>query len=194
MSYLWGYLQTLPIAQCTNADITQIAYSSFEPDAIGNWNGIIIGNISGSYSLTGNKSYSQTGFSLSKTRGMTAGSGYFVSYWTRNTSAYSVTGTQSGYPKKGRSVNGWTYYEHLVFGVTTITVSGSGYIDELRAYPKTAQISTFTYDSLKGKTSECDANNIITYYEYDVFQRLTLVRDMDRNIIRKICYEVAIRN
>jgi hypothetical protein len=190
MSYLWGYQQTYPIASCTNADIAQITYSSFEPDASGNWNGIITGNISSNYSVTGSTSYLQTGFSLSRP-GMTAGTGYFVSYWTRNTSAYSVAGTQTGYPKKGRTVNGWTYYEHLVFGVTTITVSGSGYIDELRAYPKNAQMSTFTYDPFKGKTSECDPNNIITYYEYDNFQRLTLVRDMDKNIIRKICYDYA---
>jgi hypothetical protein len=187
-AYLWGYQQQLPTAECRNADVSQIAYTSFESEANGNWNGVTAGNIVSTYSITGRMAYSQSGFSLTRT-GMTSGNAYIVSYWTRNASAYTVTGTQSGYPLKGRSVDGWTYYEHLVSGVTTITISGSGYIDELRAYPQTAQMSTYTYDPEIGKTSQCDINNIITYYEYDAFQRLYLVRDLDRNIVKKLVYD-----
>jgi YD repeat-containing protein len=95
----------------------------------------------------------------------------------------------AGYPTKGKTINGWTLYVHKVTGQTTISVSGSGLIDELRLYPAKAQMATYTFEPLVGMTSSCDAGNRITYYEYDGLQRLRRIRDQDYNIIKSIEYQ-----
>jgi hypothetical protein len=194
VSYLWDYKEVLPIAQVTNALSADIAYSSFEADGNGSWTGISAGSISSDpFSVTGTKYYNLSGGSASKT-GLNSASSYIVSYWSKNGS-YSVSGTQTGWPKQLRTVtlNGqtWTYYEHLISGVTSTTVSGSGVIDELRLYPSTAQMITYAYDPLVGLISQCDANNRIQYYTYDGLGRLLFIKDENKNILKKYCYNYA---
>ncbi len=193
MSYIWDYVSKYPIAQVVNADSSSIAYTSFEADGTGNWAGINSVNIQSTGGITGSKHYSQTGFNLSKA-GLISSKSYLVSYWSKNGS-YTIAGTQTGYPKPLKSItigsSTWTLYEHLISGQSTITVTGSGSIDELRLYPKGAQMTTYTYEPLIGISSQADINNRITYYEYDGFGRLSLVRDQDRNILKKYCYNYA---
>jgi YD repeat-containing protein len=111
-----------------------------------------------------------------------------VSYWTTNLSPFTIAGTTTGYPIKGQTINGWTYYSHLVSGQSTISVSGNGVLDELRLYPSNAQMTTYTYSPLTGMSSSTDAKGEITYYEYDNFQRLMNIKDKDGNIIKHIDY------
>jgi YD repeat-containing protein len=54
-----------------------------------------------------------------------------------------------------------------------------------------AQVSTYGYKPLIGITSETDPNNHTKYYEYDAFNRLSLIKDQDNNILKKICYNYA---
>lgn len=54
-----------------------------------------------------------------------------------------------------------------------------------------ARITCYTYDPLTGLTSETDENGLTTYYDYDNMGRLIHVRDNDRKIIKKICYNYA---
>ncbi|MBK6379316.1 MAG: RHS repeat protein [Chitinophagaceae bacterium] len=54
-----------------------------------------------------------------------------------------------------------------------------------------AQVYTYTYKPLVGITSETDPNGKTTYYEYDVLNRLSIIRDNDNNIVKKICYNYA---
>ncbi|WP_188938395.1 hypothetical protein, partial [Puia dinghuensis] len=61
-------------------------------------------------------------------------------------------------------------------------------IDELRLYPTTAHMMTYTYSPLIGLTSECSPNNTITYYNYDGLNRLKFIRDMDGNILKTFEY------
>jgi hypothetical protein len=52
-------------------------------------------------------------------------------------------------------------------------------------------VTTYTYEPLVGISSETDQTNHTKYYEYDSFNRLSLIRDQDNNILKKICYNYA---
>lgn len=61
-------------------------------------------------------------------------------------------------------------------------------LSSLRTSLPTAQVTTYTYDPGVGMTSMTDPRGLITYYEYDRFGRLNIVRDKDNNIVKAICY------
>jgi YD repeat-containing protein len=190
VSYLWDYNQKYSIAKAINASQTDIAFTSFEADGKGNWTysgtpaadaTAPTGKLVFTIADTANK-ITKTGLSTSKT--------YIVSYWKKS----GTVTVNSTTPVSGSTIDGWTYYEHKVVNPSggTITVSGTnGVIDELRLYPDGAQMTTYTYKPLIGMTSQCDANNRITYYEYDGFGRLMIVRDQDKKVLKKICYNYA---
>lgn len=189
-AYLWNSSGTYPIAQVVNADTTLIAYTSFESDGHARWS--VIGGIfqADQTAPTGKNGYALTGATI--TRNGLAAKTYIVSYWKRDFfgGTVSVNGSSA---TVGNSGDGWTYYQHKVTnpGSGTITVTGTAVIDELRLYPETAQMTSFSVEPLIGITSQCDANNNILKYEYDGLNRLSLVRNSKREIIKKICYNYA---
>lgn len=189
-AYIYDYTRTYPVAELINSDTASAAYTSFESDGTGGWT--FSGTPAADYtSPTGKKMYTLNGSNNITRSGLSSGTTYVISYWTKNSSAYTITGTISGYPVSGRSVSGWKYFEHRVTGITSVTITGSGTIDELRLYPVAAQMITYTYDPMVGLTSQSDINNRINYYEYDNQQRLALIRDQDKRIVKKICYNYA---
>jgi hypothetical protein len=183
MSFIYDYKFLYPIAQVTNASQNDIAYTSFESAGNGGWSGIQPSKITEVNSLTGKRSYTDN-FSFSKT--ISSANDYIVSYWSINGS-YSVNATSGTLL---RTIGNWNYYEHKVTLAAngTITITGNGTIDELRLYPATSQMVTYTYDPLVGVTSECDANSRIIFNSYDPFGRLVLVRDDNKNILKKVSY------
>lgn len=185
-SYLWDYNSMYPIADIQNAAQANVAYTSFEADGTGNW---VVGSTSRvSGGITGSQSYSLSNGTISYS-GLQPANTYIVSYWS-NTGAQLVN---SGSPTTtGMTLSGWTYYEHKITGTTTAVVtdgSSNGVIDELRLYPQGALMSTYTYRPMVGMTSSCDANNKLTYYEYDAFGRLSVIRDQERNILKTFKYQ-----
>lgn len=187
MAYLWNYRDIYPVAQVTNADTGSIAYTSFEGDNPGNWS--YSGSPSGDpTAVTGQNSYLLNGANDISRSGLNSSQTYILSYWTKNPEAFSIAGTQSGYPVTGRTYNGWTYYEHSITGLTKVTISGNGAIDELRLYPAGAQMTTYAYTPLMGVTSQCSIDNRISYYGYDGLGRLKVVKDQDGNVIKTIDY------
>jgi YD repeat-containing protein len=83
---------------------------------------------------------------------------------------------------------GWSYYEKVLTGVTSVTLSGTGNIDEVRLYPTTAQMTTYTYIPQVGIQSMTDARSAATFYEYDGLQRLVIVRDDKGKILKTFQY------
>jgi hypothetical protein len=188
MSIVWDYKNLYPTAQIKKSGLGHVAYSSFEADGTGNWSYTGTSTVDAT-SPTGSNCYNlgQSSGNITKS-GLSSSTEYLVSYWRKTSSPLSITGTQSGYPIQGKTIDGWTYFEHKVTGQTTITVSGSNYIDELRLYPFNAQMTTYTYTPLVGMTSACDVGNRITYYFYDPLSRLKWIKDQDKNIIKTVKY------
>jgi YD repeat-containing protein len=144
------------------------------------------GGSSSSYAITGTKSYNINGNTISKS-GLTSGKKYIISYWSRGGACNISGGTSTS--TTGRSVSGWTYYEHIVtMTSTTVSVTGSNYIDELRLYPQGAQMSSYTYRPVVGITTMNDPNSEITYYEYDGLERLKNIKDYQGNIVKNYQY------
>ena len=192
VSIIWNYVNNYPIAQAKNAVIADVAATSFEADGNGNWS--YTGSSTASAScLTGGMSYNlgQVKGNITKS-GLTSSTTYIVSYWISTNQPITIAGTLSGYPIKGKTITiggvNWTYYEHKLTGQTSLTISGAGYIDELRLYPATAQMTTYTYSPLIGMTTQCDVDNRVTYYFYDGLGRLMYVKDQDGNIIKTYEY------
>lgn len=121
-----------------------------------------------------------TADSDAKTGGRSRTSNYTVSFSLPNGKSYIL----SYWSWDGSK---WVYNETSYTGSTTITVSNK--IDEVRVYPAAAQMVTFTYTPLLGMTSQCDARNQVSYYEYDALNRLKLIRDENRKIVKLYDYK-----
>ncbi|OGX85365.1 hypothetical protein BEN48_14455 [Hymenobacter glacialis] len=62
-------------------------------------------------------------------------------------------------------------------------------VDDLRLHPVDAHAITYTYDAATNQpTSVSDVNSRPVYYEYDALQRLVVVRDDQRNIVKLYHY------
>ena len=75
---------------------------------------------------------------------------------------------------------------------STYNVIGSN-VDQLRNSPLLCKafITNYTYTPGVGINSETDANGKTIYYEYDKLQRLSVIRDQDKNILKTYNYNYA---
>lgn len=194
-AYVWDYNNSYPVAEATNAVASAIAYSGFETDigyAASGW-GMTGITANTTYAFTGRRSANLlTGAYISKLY-ITAPDGKLkLSYWSRsgavtvlqnNANTISVAFT-------GAVRNGWTYYEHLLpAGTQQVKLTAtSAIIDELRLFPVTAQMTTYSYDPLVGVTSQVSATNLVNYYAYDGLNRLINVKDEKGSIVKDIRY------
>jgi len=160
-SYQWGYNKTYPVAQAVNAKSNDIFYDSFEEGD---------GNSSVGDAKTGHYSYNGLTTAYTKTlTGLDNGT-YTLCYWQKTAGVWTLqTSTVT--------VNSGSY-----------TISLNAQIDDVRFYPSTAQMTTYTYDPQIGMTSSTDVKNETTYYEYDGLQRLINIKDKDGNIIKHMAY------
>jgi len=185
-STIWDYRNSYRTATATNATLNQIAYTSFEGESTGGW--VYTGEAETSASApTGKKVYAPDGANVIHKYGLDSNTTYIISYWTDRSVSYSIGGTQS--TQKGPTANGWTYYEHLIKGVTELGIVSSGKIDELKLYPAKAQMVTYTYEPLVGITSMSNAGDQITRYNYDALGRLIYVTDRDGNMLKVFDYQ-----
>lgn len=191
ISNIYDYDEKYIVASVINADpnLDKPAYTSFETQAYGGW--ILNGTASfiNTGAVTGTRSFGLTS-SNSLSANTNINKPYKLSFWA--TSNNVSISSNAALIKSEPVINGFTYYEYLIpQGATSITVSGTATIDELRLYPQSSRMRTVAYDPLIGKTMECDENNRITYYEYDDLARLRYIKDEQKNIVKMYEYNYA---
>lgn len=194
-AYIWDYKKTLPIAEVKNVNsASDIAYTSFETEenwasgGYSQWNYDLSSCIHSFLSPTGVKTYHLNNIAANTiSRNLNPSINYKLSLWFKG-SSINVGGL---IPVFEKVIGAWTYKEYLLSGTSNIEISGSGNLDELRLYPKDALMTTYTYQPLFGITSQCDHKYTISYFSHDNSGRLRLVRNYERNIIKKICYNYA---
>ncbi len=187
-SKIYDYNQRLLVAEVINADMEDIAYTSFETNQGNRWtydNTSISQEIS---ALTGKKYFTFSNNFITGKVNINKKS--IVSFWATKNSNINIS--NAVLKNTGATIKDWTYFEYEVSNTSIITISGSGSIDELRCYPTNAKMSTTAYDATKGKTSICDINNRVMYYEYDNLGNLVREKDSDGNILKT--YEYHFKN
>ncbi len=157
-AYQWGYNSMYPVAEATNAANNDIFYDGFEEGD---------GNSTAGDAKTGHLSHAGT---YSTTLSGLDNGTYTLAYWQKSGSTWTL---QNG---------------NVTVSSGSYTISLTGQIDDVRFYPSTALMMTYTFDPLIGMTSSTDAKEEVTYYEYDSFQRLMNVKDKDGNITKHIDY------
>lgn len=188
---IYDYNDKYITASVINADpvLDNPAYTSFETPFTGGWT---VTGATAQYvnsAITGTKSFplgSGPMGSNSLSAPMNTAKPYTLSFWATAAITVSAGATLT---KSAPTINGFTYYEYSIAqGTASISLSGTANIDELRLYPTTARMRTTTYDPLIGKTSECDENNRITYYQYDNLGRLRFIEDENKNVLKMLEY------
>jgi hypothetical protein len=192
---VYGYDDKYVVSSVINADKTadQPSYTSFESSPYGGWT--VSGNASvlSATAVTGqylfvlsSRGSGPNPVPNSLTASVNQAKSYLLSFWASDALQVSASAVLR---KSTPTINGFTYYEYLVAeGNSSITISGNAQLDELRLYPSNSRMRTVTYDPAIGKTSECDENNRVRYYEYDGLGRLQFIKDEYRNIIRSYEY------
>lgn len=189
-SYMWDYNELEPVAAVTNASSANIAYTSFENIPTGgNW---IFTNVTIDNTMAFAGQYSgmlTTGSKIDKLFRVTPPQS-IVSYWASGpATVMSNTTVNVPVSSQGLTTNGWTYYEHLLpVGTYSVELTGNIHIDELRLYPKDAQMQTLTYKPLIGVTSQVSASNQVLRYQYDGLNRLATINDVYGNIKQNFGY------
>lgn len=132
------------------------------------------------------------GLAFTFNKSLDAAKTYHIRYWIKSGSLNVVpnTGTVTA-PLVLATNNGWTLVERTITGATTISVgSATAVIDDLALFPEGSAFNYANYDQLNRKVSECADNGNCTYYEYDPMNRLVIIRDNRRNIVKKIEYGI----
>ncbi|MBN8666398.1 MAG: hypothetical protein J0M30_02775 [Chitinophagales bacterium] len=192
MSYINDYSSRNVVATVVNAAHADIAYAGFESNGSGNWT-YNPAFIKTTFSLTGLKSFQlgydpSVGSTSTIARTTLPGKSYTLTYWLRYTGTESVLVNGQTGELVYTGPDGWRLYQHQFSETASVSITGTGLIDELRLYPTGALMSTASYKEGIGIITECDANNRFISYEYDALGRLKTIRDQNRNIIKTYEY------
>lgn len=177
-AYIWGYNYSRPIAEVINVESRDIAYTSFEDNSDGNWT---LNSNRVSNPFTGKKAYGISTTNTATISGLNLSKRYSVVFWAYTGGNVFVNGI---IPTSTVVSGNWTRCEAVVSSTTSVVITGVGTIDELRVFPTDAQMKTLTFSPLVGPTSIADQDGIPTFYEYDSFGRLSVVKDYQGKILK----------
>lgn len=185
-SFIWNSSGTAVMAHVKGAIGLDIAYTSFEDEAKGNWVYTGFASVDAS-SPTGKRSYNLSGGNVTKS-GLDPGKKYILQYWAKSASAGSISG---GIATNMKSKGSWTLYQRVFTGLNSVTLTGAVIIDDLRLFPYESVFRSFTYDLGEEISTITDSSGDILYYEYDGFGRLRFIRDDQGNVVESYHYHVS---
>lgn len=157
-AYKYGYSNRLVIAHAINAKNSDIYYESFESGASG---------VSNENAKTGLRVLVSSVFTFPADFLPNNVGQMRMSYW------YWLDGQ-------------WNFSGELPYS-STFSSAGT-MIDEVRAYPLGARMTTFCHDPGIGLRTRTDENGNSEYYEYDELGRLKLIRDSNKKIVKAYDY------
>lgn len=209
-TYIWNYNKMYPVAKTVNANQGEVAFSSFEADETNSKINFIPANVvtNASIAHTGRKYYSLNdpnplNANITTNISPIINNTYKLSLWANGGDImiwHVVNGTYDfiSIPAPIKTRSNWNYYEITMpsnfNGIAAISKRYSFqnvFADEVRLIPSLSQMNTYTFDPLIGMTSETDVNGKTVYYEYDKLNRLTLIKNEDKDIVKRICYNYA---
>lgn len=185
-SLLYDKHMDAPAVAANGAGWDKMAWSGFEnTDPLtfgGAWT--LNGTYNSTDAMTGKRSFSGT---INVNTASFPATSYVLSFWMKGSTAFLVNGVQV---TPGSS---WTLYETKINGNSSIAINTQGgLIDELRFYPPEAQMVTTSYDQFIGPNCVSDQKSSPVFYEYDNLWRLHLVKDRNKDIVKRTNYEFEI--
>jgi len=190
-SYVYNDNNELVIAQVSNAGLSDIGYSSFEPGAQGTWTLTPTGTVSpavvdataptGAYvlNMANVKTITKTGLDPTKK--------YLLTYWKKN-STINVSGGTLSEQLDVMSKGSWNLVSMYVTGTSTLTITGTGLLDELRLCPAQCQLTSTSYNTQLHPISTMGPNNVAVYYDYDELDRMKNTYDSEHNLVKSTNY------
>lgn len=214
-SGIWGYHNTLLIAEAKNATYNSFAVTSFEPEATGRWQYDSTGYHREAGGRTGDWAYRLDG-KASVSRGSLPAGDYEFSCWVQDNTApifapygsspvnaglviYAVNGSGVGTPQLVANAAGnWHQYRaRLRFSalgelrLDSPIGGATPLLDEVRLYPVGAQLTSYTYRPLIGLTSQTGSDGRTIFFDYDGLGRLSRTRDEQNRILSQQQYHYA---
>lgn len=201
-SYLWDTQAGQPLAKIANAAVEQVAVTSFEPKASGQWTYDTRQGL-GQHLVehrghTGTWAY-QLDSKWPISRDAVPAGEYEVVCWYQGSQVPVLLG-MAGIPMgifypTGPAIRGWQaararLHVSTIGYVQVSAPNGSAVIlvDDLSLVPVGSQLIRLTYDGLRGMTSQTDPAGRTTFYEYDGLGRLVRTRDEQGRILSQQQY------
>jgi len=174
-------------AECKNASYQDFAFASFN-DVIGAGFNYTSAGLNYADYYASSVSYqlpsilTVTGFDMGKTYILSG----FVKNATVTVNGATVLAQQTG----AELASGWCYFQMEVSPQSaTIQIGGTGLVDELRFYPKQAELTTRAYGSLYGQVSAITAANGATqFFDYTGDGKLSAIKDERKHIVKSYKY------
>lgn len=187
---IWDNNASLPLAIVDNASVADVGYSNFETAETGNYTYTAGSVITDATSPFGSKVYTLGSSAPISKSGLTVSKQYIISVWLKSGGSVSISGATVNSTTTGTTLNSsWQYKQFAVTTTaTSVSITGSGYVDEVRLYPANAQMTSYTYDALYRPIIQCGINSTVSYYDYDTFSRVIDIKDQYGNILKAFEY------
>lgn len=210
---LWDYDNSLPVAEITLGNPAKdvyvkretnrrgeeifkgnFAYTSFEGKNFGNWTGIRSDGIKETATPMGRYAYDIKAGAVSfefQPEGRGPLYDYYLYYWKSPDAKVTVTTNATSQVKEilFTRTDGWQLIRHTLKQGYFASLSGEGFIDELRMFTTDSRMITVAYIPGLGARCQSDNNGRLQYYSYDPFGRLSVITDMEGNIVKTLDYQ-----
>jgi hypothetical protein len=204
----YGYGGTLPVLQVKNANVAEIGYTDFETSLSTNYWQMSWSNpqyVTGRNNSKGLVMLGSLVYSLRHNHLQPRD--YLVSLWLKSQSSGIFVIQVSGPGMETRSFGTpfsaspeYTYHQFRIpvasLGSTdpmlfiSLSSSTTFNIDDIAIYPDQSQFVANAYLLPNGKSSETDSRGVSTYFEYDLWGRLKIIYDQNKNLLKKFDFGV----